>query len=121
MEFLGLQGLLVQHRVSMEVPTEIAPLWQWVIMEPFSHRLMVPHGLQGLLKLQVLFMESPTETASSWQWEYPRTVEEPSIPLQMESHGLQELQVHRTISMESSPSEAQLPFSLGKASQLLLL
>jgi len=41
---LGLQNLLG------ESPTEIAPLWQWVIQEPSSPPQMEPHGLQGHLR-----------------------------------------------------------------------
>ena len=62
MEPLGLQGLLGLQTIFMMSLTEIAPLWQWVIQEPFLHRLMVPHGLQVqlLVELQIISMESPT-------------------------------------------------------------
>ena len=69
MESHGLPGLLEHQILSMELPTETIPSWQWVIMEPsLPLRMILPletHGLPGLLEQRILSVKSPTETVSS--------------------------------------------------------
>ena len=76
---------------------------------------MEPLGPQELQEPQIFSMESPTGTANSWQWVY----QESSLPLLMESRGLQGLLEHQTICMESPLSEAHLPYPIRKTLPLL--